>query len=148
MEGWSEAKETEIRAAFGLFNKKNEENINLNEFVTAVAKIGYKLSNEDLKEIVKEVDSDGNGDIDYGEFAILMDTKLKDNDSDEEIAESFKIFDKKNRGLINKEDIRQVLESLHEKITAQELDLIINKWGNVEDGSLTFDQFKKMFQDN
>ncbi len=41
-----------------------------------------------------QVDADGNGTIDFPEFLTLMARKMKDTDSEEEILEAFKVFDK------------------------------------------------------
>lgn len=44
--------------------------------------------------VCMQVDADGNGTIDFPEFLTLMARKMKDTDSEEEILEAFKVFDK------------------------------------------------------
>ena len=44
--------------------------------------------------MINEVDADGNGDIDFSEFLTMMARKMKDTDSEDEIKEAFKVFDK------------------------------------------------------
>ena len=41
-------------------------------------KLGLNPTHEELNEIVKDIDKDGDGDIDFSEFLRLMSTKLKD----------------------------------------------------------------------
>jgi calmodulin len=40
----------------------------------------------------------GNGTIDFPEFLTMMARKMKDTDSEEEIREAFRVFDKVSRG--------------------------------------------------
>ena len=44
--------------------------------------------------MVNEIDSDGNDLIDFPEFLTMMARKMKDADSEEEIREAFRVFDK------------------------------------------------------
>ena len=44
--------------------------------------------------MINEVDADGNGTIDFPEFLTMMARKMKDTDSEEEIREAFRVFDK------------------------------------------------------
>ena len=47
-----------------------------------------------------QVDADGNGTIDFPEFLTMMARKMKDTDSEEEIKEAFRVFDKDGNGYI------------------------------------------------
>ena len=60
-------------------------------------KLGLNPTPEELNEIVNDIDKDGDGDIDFGEFLRLMSTKLKDAQTEEELLEAFKVFDTKNK---------------------------------------------------
>ncbi len=42
----------------------------------------------------------GNGTIDFPEFLTMMARKMKDTDSEEEIREAFRVFDKDGNGFI------------------------------------------------
>jgi len=140
----SQEKLVELRCAFDLFDGDNDGKIDPSELGKAIEKMGQKLSEDDLKEMIKEVDSDYNGTIEFDEFVTLMISKMKDNDSEEEIYEAFKIFDKKGNGKVSKSDIKSVMNTLHEPITNPELDELIEKWDSDRDGFLNFQEFKNM----
>lgn len=146
--GLSEEKLVELRCAFDLFDNDNDGKIDPAELGKAIEKMGQKLSEEDLKEMIKEVDSDYNGTIEFNEFVTLMESKMRDNDSEEEIIEAFKIFDKKGNGHISKADIKNVMISLHESLSQEEIDDLMNKWDIDKDGYLNFDEFKNMMMLN
>ena len=140
----TEEKLVELRCAFDLFDGDNDGKIAPAELGKAIEKMGQKLSEEDLREMVKEVDSDYSGTIEFNEFVALMESKMRDNDSEEEIFEAFKIFDKKGNGHISRNDIKNVMKSLHDPLTQEELDDIMKTWDLDKDGYLNFDEFKNM----
>ena len=140
----SEEKLVELRCAFDLFDNDNDGKIDIAELGKAIQKMGQKLTEDDLKEMIKEVDSDYNGTIEFSEFVQLMESKMKDNDSEEEIFEAFKIFDNKGNGHITKNDIKNVMSSLHEPLAQEEVDELMKTWDLDKDGYLNFEEFKNM----
>jgi calmodulin len=48
----------------------------------------------------------GNGTIDFPDFLTLMSRKMKDTDSEEEIREAFRVFDKDSTGFISAAELR------------------------------------------
>ena len=59
-------------------------------------------SDEELEEMINEVDTDGNGVLEFPEFLSLMATKIRSVDTEEELVEAFKIFDRDGDQLLNK----------------------------------------------
>lgn len=77
--------------------------------------------------MINEVDSDGNGTIDFPEFLTMMARKMKDTDSEEEIKEAFRVFDKDGNGFISAAELRHVMTNLGEKLTDEEVDEMIRE---------------------
>jgi calmodulin len=144
MKGLSEEKIAEFRCAFELFDKDRDGTITTTELGTVIEKLGQKPSDTDLKEMIKEVDLDGNGSIDFNEFLVLMASKMRDNDSEEEMLEAFKVFDKDQNGYVGKNDFKAIMETLGEPLTPEELDEIMKDWDEDGDGQLNYDEFKNM----
>ena len=44
--------------------------------------------------MIDEVDADGNGSLEFPEFLNLMANKMRNADTEEELIEAFKIFDR------------------------------------------------------
>ena len=61
-------REDEIRQAFKVFDKDGNGFITADELAIVMANLGEKLSPSELKEMMKEADSNGDGKIDYEEF--------------------------------------------------------------------------------
>ena len=55
-----------------LFDRDGSGFITAPELRIAMAKIGDKLTHKEVDEIVREADVDGDGQISYDEFAIML----------------------------------------------------------------------------
>lgn len=54
-----------------------------------------------------------------------MSRKMRDTDSEEEIIEAFKVFDKDGNGFISAAELRHVMTNLGEKLTDEEIDEMV-----------------------
>jgi calmodulin len=74
--------------------------------------LGQNPTEAELQDMINEVDAEGNGTIDFPEFLTMMARKMKDTDSEEEIREAFKVFDKDGNGFISSAELRHVMLNL------------------------------------
>jgi Ca2+-binding protein (EF-Hand superfamily) len=72
----------------------------------------------------------------YAEFLTMMARKMKDTDSEEEIREAFKVFDRDNNGFISAAELRHVMTSIGEKLTDDEVDEMIREADQDGDGRI------------
>ena len=70
------------------------------------------------------------------EFLTMMARKMKDTDSEEEIREAFKVFDRDNNGFISAAELRHVMTSIGEKLTDEEVDEMIREADQDGDGRI------------
>jgi calmodulin len=56
-----------------------------------------------------------------------MARKMKDSDTEEEIREAFRVFDKDGNGFISAAELRHVMTNLGEKLTDDEVDEMIRE---------------------
>ena len=68
----------------------------------------------------------------------MMSKNIKHTDSEEEIKEAFKVFDKDGNGLISLHELRQVMSNLGEKLTDEELDEMIREADIDGDGHIDY----------
>ena len=94
--------------------------------------------------MINEVDADGNGTIDFPEFLSLMARKMKDTDTEEELIEAFKVFDRDGNSFISAVELRHVMTNLGEKLTDEEVDEMIREADVDGDGQPNYEEFVKM----
>merc|ERR1712103_5077 len=93
---------------------------------------------------INEVDADGNGTIDFPEFLSLMARKMKDTDTEEELIEAFKVFDRDGNGFISAAELRHIMTKLGEKLTDEEVDEMIREADICGDGQINYEEFVKV----
>lgn len=78
--------------------------------VGVMRSLGQNPTVAELQDMIKEVDADGNRTIHFPEFLNLMARKMKDTDSEKELKEEFRVFDKDQNGFISAAELRHVIE--------------------------------------
>ena len=78
------------------------------------------------------------------EFLTMMARKMKDTDSEEEIREAFKVFDRDNNGFISAAELRHVMTSIGEKLTDDEVDEMIREADQDGDGRIDYNEFVQL----
>jgi len=91
----------EFKEAFTLFDKDNNGTISKQELSTVMRSLGLSPSEQEVTDLMNEIDLNGNKSIEFSEFLTLMSRQLKQNDSEMELLEAFKVFDKNGDGYIS-----------------------------------------------
>ncbi|KAJ8753709.1 hypothetical protein K2173_026385 [Erythroxylum novogranatense] len=134
----------EFKEAFSLFDKDGDGCITAKELGTVMRSLGQNPTEAALKDMISEVGADQNGTLDFPEFLNLMARKMKDTDSEEELKEAFKVFDKDQNGYISAAELRYVMTNLGEKLTDEEVDEMIGEADFDGDGQVNYEEFVKM----
>ena len=69
----------------------------------------------------------------------MMANKMKDSDSEQEIAEAFKVFDREGHGYVSAAELRHVMMTLGEKLSEEEADEMIREVDVDGDGQINCD---------
>nr|CAI5831610.1 unnamed protein product [Callosobruchus analis] len=151
--GLSEEQVAEFKEAFMLFDKDEDGTITVAELGVVMRSLGQRPTETELRDMVNQVDSDGNGTIEFNEFLQMMSKKMKDADGEEELREAFRVFDKNNDGLISSNELRHVMTSLGERLSEEEVDDMIKEADLDGDGQVNYEGmvyvrtiFRKIFQ--
>eukprot|EP00168_Porphyra_purpurea_P010484 TRINITY_DN25_c0_g1_i2.p2 TRINITY_DN25_c0_g1~~TRINITY_DN25_c0_g1_i2.p2 ORF type:complete len:152 (-),score=64.87 TRINITY_DN25_c0_g1_i2:53-508(-) len=136
----------EFKEAFALFDKDGDGTITSTELGAVMRSLGQQPTEAALKQMISEVDADGSGTIDFAEFLTLMSRKMKSADSQAEILEAFKVFDKDNSGKISADELRQVMNNLGEKLSDEEVNEMIREADTNGDGEIDVKEFIKMMR--
>ena len=129
---------------FDLFDKDSSGTITTKELGTVMRNLGQNPSEEELKQLIREVDLNGDGTIDFKEFLCLMIKKMDDNDNDEELQDAFRHFDMDKDGYITPHELRNGMINIGEECTPEEAEEMIKEGDLDNDGRIDYDEFMKL----
>jgi len=112
-----------------------------------LALMGMKVKPSALREIIEEIDEDGSGLLEFGEFCQLAAKFLVEEDEEalkRELKEAFRIYDKDCMGYISTDTLKEILHELDTKLTDEDIDNIIEEVDEDGSGTLDFDEFTEM----
>mmetsp|Transcript_129423 Transcript_129423/g.307073 ORF Transcript_129423/g.307073 Transcript_129423/m.307073 type:complete len:151 (-) Transcript_129423:166-618(-) len=135
---------SEFFETFKLFDEDKDDKLSLKEFGTLLSSLGQNPTEQELQDWIG---GDGEHDttrIDFHTFLSLMSRKLKETDTEEELIEAFKVFDRDRDGFISGKELRQSMTNLGERLTDTEVDEMIREADMDGDGLINYDEFVKM----
>lgn len=137
-----------LKTCFDLFDSKKQDFLSADDLDEILRAMGFRPSKEELQEILKEIDEDGSGEIEFGEFCQLCAKFLVEDPDMEtmkrELKDAFRIYDKEGQGYITTETLRGLISELLAPLTSEELDGIIEELDEDGSGTMDFDEFCEM----
>jgi len=131
----------ELKQAFELFDKNNDGTINLSEMKEVMKSLGRDPTEEELKDMINNIDLDGNQVVDFNEFLQMMGHNSTASDRSAELKQVFAIFDKNGDGYISKPEMKAAMKKMNENFTDSEIETIISDADLDEDGEVNFHEF-------
>lgn len=131
-----------LRNAFNAFDPEKNGYINTAMVGTILSMLGHQLDDATLAEIIAEVDEDGSGQIEFEEFTTLAARFLVEEDAEAmmaELKEAFRLYDKEGNGYITTGVLREILRELDDKLTNDDLDMMIEEIDSDGSGTVDFD---------
>ncbi|XP_027940850.1 probable calcium-binding protein CML23 [Vigna unguiculata] len=133
----------EVRQIFNKFDKNGDGKISITELRDMLSTLGSKTTKEELKRMMEELDKNGDGFIDLKEFADFHCNDVG-NDQSKELRDAFDLYDVDKNGLITAKELHDVLRKLGEKCSLSDCRRMISNVDADGDGSVNFEEFKKM----
>lgn len=146
MQKLSEEQLAEYKEAFSLFDKNGDGTISETELMQVMTSMGHKPTATELKDMMHEIDADGNNSIDFQEFVELMLRKTGGTSDEGEYKEAFSVFDKDGDGLISYKELKEVMAQLGEKMSDQDVTDMMKEADQDGDGFINYTEFVRMLK--
>ncbi|KAK8551751.1 hypothetical protein V6N13_120188 [Hibiscus sabdariffa] len=139
--------EEEIKGLKQMFNNIDTDGsgtITLEELRVGLARLGSKLTEPEIKQLMDAADVDKNGSIDYIEFvtATMHRHRLEREDN---IHKAFQFFDKDSSGFITRDELRQAMTQYGMGDEAT-IDEVIEDVDTDKDGRINYEEFVAMMK--
>ena len=141
----SPERKKEYQDAFEMFDKDKDGTISAKELANVMETlVGQKPSMDEITSMIKEVDLNSDGKIELGEFIQLLLKNSPDTETEEEVINAFRVFDKEGNGLINTEELKHIMMTIGDKMTEDEAEEMIREADIDEDGVINYEEFVRM----
>eukprot|EP00095_Tigriopus_kingsejongensis_P012274 maker-scaffold577_size191314-snap-gene-0.34 protein:Tk12274 transcript:maker-scaffold577_size191314-snap-gene-0.34-mRNA-1 annotation:"striated muscle-like" len=137
----TEEQTNEFRRAFDLFDNDGSGTISSRELIQAMQNLNLKPREEEIQNIVRQIDSDSGGTIDFLEFLSLMGNKMKAMKKEEDVVQVFRIFDRDRNGYITASELRFAMNQLGYPIDQNEAKRMIQDADKNGDGLVNYEEF-------
>ncbi|KAG4171805.1 hypothetical protein ERO13_A12G232700v2 [Gossypium hirsutum] len=143
-ENLSEEEIIGLKEMFKSMDTDNSGTITFEELKAGLPKLGTKLSENEVRQLMEAADVDGNGAIDYIEF-ITATMHMNRMEREDHLYTAFQYFDKDNSGYITMEELEQALKkyNMGDEKTIKE---IIAEVDTDRDGRINYDEFVAMMR--
>lgn len=106
--------------------------------------LGFDTRNASIYQMVLDLDSDGNGTIDFDEWLALMTRRTNDKDTRAGLKKVFDLFDDERTGYISIKNLRRVAQEVGENISEEELQDLITRADLDGDGLVSEEEFYRI----
>ncbi len=146
-----------LKEAFSLFDADHDGEITVGELGRVMRNHGLRPTEEELRDMIRNVDKNANGAIDFNEFIEMMvggsagrGSSSADGRANtefcEDVAHAFRVFDRDGDGLISEEELRLTMNNLGEPLTDAEVRAMIEEADMDGDGRINFHEFSRLMQ--
>ena len=140
-----------LRRLFDLYDTNSDDGINIIELDIALRYLNQTASMEQLKKLFTDVDLDDSGKINFPEFCAFMGIDSEtiseekvDNKVDDIVKKSFNMFDTDKNGIIDLNELQQLVEFLDQKRTKLELLRIVSSIDEDNSGTINLLEFQQL----
>ncbi|KAK2372083.1 calcium-dependent protein kinase [Trifolium repens] len=143
-ENLSEEEIIGLKEMFKSMDTDNSGTITFEELKAGLPKLGTKISESEVRQLMEAADVDGNGTIDYIEF-ITATMHLNRMEREDHLFKAFEYFDKDKSGYITKEELESALTkyNMGDEKTIKE---IIAEVDSDNDGRINYEEFVAMMR--
>ena len=112
MEHSLQSKTSVFQVCFDLFDTNKQDFLSGDDLGEIMRAMGFRPTEEELADLLHEVDEDGSGEIEFGEFCQLCATFLVEDppleEMKKELKDAFKLYDREGQSFITNETLREI----------------------------------------
>ncbi|KAL1226116.1 Calcium-dependent protein kinase 19 [Cardamine amara subsp. amara] len=133
-----------LKTMFANMDTDKSGTITYEELKTGLEKLGSRLTETEVKQLLEDADADGNGTIDYIEFISATMNRYR-VEREENLFKAFQHFDRDNSGFISRHELETAMKEYNMGDDVMIKD-IISEVDADNDGSINYQEFCNMMK--
>ncbi|XP_024015294.1 calcium-dependent protein kinase 19 isoform X1 [Eutrema salsugineum] len=133
-----------LKTMFANIDTDKSGTITYEELKTGLEKLGSRLTETEVKQLLEDADVDGNGTIDYIEFISATMNRYR-VEREENLFKAFQHFDKDNSGFITRQELETAMKEYNMGDDAMIKEIILEVDAD-NDGSINYQEFCNMMR--
>ncbi|ESQ29233.1 hypothetical protein EUTSA_v10023804mg [Eutrema salsugineum] len=133
-----------LKTMFANIDTDKSGTITYEELKTGLEKLGSRLTETEVKQLLEDADVDGNGTIDYIEFISATMNRYR-VEREENLFKAFQHFDKDNSGFITRQELETAMKEYNMGDDAMIKEIILEVDAD-NDGSINYQEFCNMMK--
>ena len=144
----------EVEQVFRRYDANGDGKISAEELASVLRALGAPPVPGEVRRMMDEMDADRDGFVDLAEFVAFHCAARPEGEDEDggaaaaaaeaELREAFRMYDADRNGLISAREVHRVLRQLGDKCSVADCSRMIRSVDADGDGSVNFDEFKKM----
>lgn len=142
----SESEIAEFREIFHLVDRDGGGTITQEELGELMDTLGIDASPEEIDQMIKEIDQDSNGEIDFDEFVAVMSRKVSATYTADQVKSAFRVFEGSSpEGYVKVEALARALcHDGSDKLTREQADDLISQLEPDRNGMINYVEYVNM----
>ncbi|ORX62434.1 EF-hand [Hesseltinella vesiculosa] len=136
----------ELKEMFDSFDQDHDQRISIAELKTTLKSTGF--DEQQFQSLSTNLHTDSDGYLSFDDFAKLMRPTLRTpfrmTSKQQELWETFKVFDRDGDGVINANELQSMMQQLGDRVSMDEAQQLISEADSDHDGVVNFDEFCRM----
>jgi calmodulin len=134
----------EFKKVFAIFDTNNDNIVDDKEFEVMMQSLGHEMDDIIIKQFKKDLNIQETDNITFENFVEILYMITKTSINIDKLIDSFKIFDKEEKGYITMEEFREIITKIGTKLKQSEFDEMMREADIDEDGYVIYSSFINM----
>ena len=115
------------------------------ELKNVLKALHIKVNDKELQALLNQMDTNGNGKIDYNEFKAVMAKNFFGRHNEKDLEAAFNKYDSDGNGFLTVDELRNAMANIGRRMSENEIKSMIESLDSNHDGKISFDEFIKLF---
>ena len=130
-----------MQAVWDVFDMEKTDKVLIKDLRVIMRALDIDLNPEELEIVKKQIDPEEEGFIRFANLKAVLEEKLKEQDTFEDLIEQFKLLDKDKDGRIANPEFKQFMQNMGSRMTADEIEEMMKEADPRNEGTIEIEDF-------